>query len=195
MMTAGIQLIVGLGNPGVEYADTRHNAGVWFVEQLCEHAKVRLAAETKFKGHIGTFTLSGQLIRVLVPATYMNHSGQSIVAVAHFYKIPAETILVVHDDLDLPPGCARLKRDGGDGGHNGLKDTAQHLGTKAFYRLRLGIGHPGNREDVLDYVLHRPSLSDKKRILSAIEHAQAILPTLIEGKLSQAMTTLHTLAK
>lgn len=195
MIASKIQLIVGLGNPGPEYAATRHNAGAWFVERLCDHARATLSPESKFKGHVGNINFRQHAFRVLIPTTYMNHSGQSVGALCHFFKIEPQEILVAHDDLDLPPGCARLKFDGGDGGHNGLKDLIRHLGTKQFYRLRLGIGRPGEREAVLDYVLHRPSLSDKQSIFEGIDQALQVLPDVLEGNLSKAMTTLHTLAK
>lgn len=195
MIASEIQLIVGLGNPGPEYTATRHNAGVWFVDRLCEQTHTTLSPEPKFKGHVGNFTFHKRSLRALVPTTYMNHSGQSVGAICHFFKIEPQQILVAHDDLDLPPGCARLKFDGGDGGHNGLKDLVRHLGTKQFYRLRIGIGHPGDREGVLDYVLHRPSVSDKKNILTGIDYALQVLPDVLDGNLSKAMTTLHTLAK
>lgn len=195
MTVSDLQLIVGLGNPGPDYQATRHNAGAWFVERLCKDAGVALSAEPKFKGRVASLTLQKRSLRILLPNTYMNHSGQAVIAICQFYKISPEQMLVVHDDLDLPPGCARLKWDGGDGGHNGLKDIIRHIGTKQFCRLRLGIGHPGDREGVLDYVLHRPSVSDEKSILMGIDRAISVLPDLVDGKLSKAMTTLHTLTK
>lgn len=194
-MTAAIQLIVGLGNPGPEYANTRHNAGVWFVERLCEQTNASLSPESKFKGHCAALSLHQQTVRVLVPTTYMNRSGQAVGAICQFYKISPAQVLVVHDELDLPPGCARLKFDGGDGGHNGLKDIISHLGTKQFYRLRLGIGRPQHADTVLDYVLHRPSLSDEKNIYAGIDAAISILPDVLSGNISKAMTTLHTQPK
>lgn len=195
MIASPIQLIVGLGNPGPEYVNTRHNAGFWFVNHLCEQQRASLAIETKFKGHVATITFPGNAIRALLPMTYMNRSGQSVSALCNFFKIEPNQILVVHDELDLPPGSARLKFDGGDGGHNGLKDIISHLGTKQFHRLRLGIGHPGNRDDVANYVLHHPSLSDKENILTSIDHALRVLPDIVDGKFSKAMNELHTLTK
>lgn len=191
----GIQLIVGLGNPGQEYADTRHNVGYWFVEKLSAQSNKPLSLESKFKGNVGQMTIGRQLCRVLQPITYMNHSGQSVAAVAKFYKIAPEEILVIHDELDLPPGTVRLKRDGGHGGHNGLRDMVAHLGTKNFYRLRLGIGHPGVREEVVNFVLHRPSVSDKNKILTAMDDAFSVLPSIVEGNIEKAMHTLHTINK
>ncbi len=190
-----IQLIVGLGNPGNEYAATRHNVGYWFVDKLCEQSRVNLSPETKFKGLTATASLAGHSFRLLQPTTYMNRSGEATLAVANFYKIKPEEILVIHDELDLPVGTARLKLDGGHGGHNGLRDIIARLGTNQFYRLRLGIGHPGNRDDVHDYVLHRPSLSDKEKMIEAIDLALIALPDVLAGKLEKAMNYLHTAAK
>ncbi len=195
MIAQGIQLIVGLGNPGPEYASTRHNAGAWFVERLCEQTRTPLSPESKFKAHVALISHLSHSFRVLVPATYMNHSGQSVGAICHFFKLEPKHILVVHDELDLPVGSARLKFDGGDGGHNGLKDIIRHLNTKEFYRLRLGIGRPSVREDVSDYVLHRPSISDQQSIFEGIDKAIQVLPEIITGNFSKAMTTLHTLTK
>lgn len=195
MTAADIQLIVGLGNPGPEYANTRHNVGFWFVERLCEQTRTPLSAESKFKGHAAVITLHGKTIRALLPMNYMNRSGQAVAAICQFYKIQPNQILVIHDELDLPPGCARIKLDGGDGGHNGLKDIIRHLGTKQFYRLRLGIGRPGDRDIVADYVLHKPSLSDKERILTGIDHSLDVLPDILAGNISKAMNVLHTLTK
>lgn len=191
----GIALIVGLGNPGPEYVQTRHNVGFWLVHELVEKQKASLTLEPKFKGYVTQFEVNKKPLRVLLPNTYMNLSGQSVGAFCNFYKIKPDEIIVVHDELDLPPGTARLKMDGGDGGHNGLRDIISHLGTKQFYRLRLGIGHPGNRDDVSDYVLHRPSLDDKTKIMNAISHSLDILPDITEGKISHAMKILHTNAK
>lgn len=189
----GIQLIVGLGNPGAEYANTRHNAGYWFIEKLCNQFRKELVLETKFKGSLTQLQIQQQSCRILQPNTFMNHSGQSVAAVAHFYKIPPEQILVIHDELDLPVGSARLKLDGGHGGHNGLRDIISHLGTKQFYRLRLGIAHPGTKEDVINYVLQRPSKSDQAKILAAIDDSLMVLPDVVEGKTEKAMNRLHSI--
>jgi PTH1 family peptidyl-tRNA hydrolase len=143
------RLIVGLGNPGGEYADNRHNVGFWFIDQLARHLQVPLTPQGKFLGRVGR---QGDLW-LLQPMTYMNLSGQAVAALARFYKIAAEETLVVHDDLDLPPGAIRLKQGGGNGGHNGLKDIQARLATPDFWRLRLGIGHPGERAEVINYVL------------------------------------------
>lgn len=189
MISTGIQLIVGLGNPGAQYAATRHNAGFWFIEQL---GTSQPSYEAKFKGSIAHLKIENHECRVLQPTTYINQSGQSVAKVAHFFKIPPQQILVVHDELDLPVGCSRLKFAGNHGGHNGLKDIISQLGTKDFYRLRLGISHPGNKDDVINYVLTRPSVSDKTKILEAIDRALHVLPDIIQGKMEKAMHYLHT---
>ncbi len=190
-----IKLIVGLGNPGSEYVATRHNVGFWLVDALSEQARQPLNVEPKFKASLATIDYKGHSLKILKPLTYMNRSGECVGAFARFYKITPENILVVHDDLDLPPGTARLKFDGGHGGNNGIRDIVSHLGTKEFYRLRLGIGHPGQKDDVTDYVLTKPSLSDKAKILEAINHTFDVLPDIVEGKMDKAMNHLHTVTK
>ncbi len=187
-----IQLIVGLGNPGLEYAKTRHNAGYWFIEKLADQTRATLQPESKFKSLTAQITLNGQSCRLLQPTTYMNLSGEATLAAAKFYKIKPEEILVVHDELDLPVGSARLKLDGGHGGHNGLRDIMARLSSNQFYRLRLGIGHPGNRDDVHDYVLHKPSLSDMQLIIEAIDKSLTALPDIVAGNFNKAMNFLHT---
>ncbi len=191
-MSSPIQLIVGLGNPGDEYINTRHNAGVWFIEAIANHANAELRFEKKFQGLIATFEVDNHVCRLLFPSTFMNKSGISIRKFADFYAIPPQAILVAHDDLDLATGVARIKFGGGHGGHNGLRDTIKHLNTNDFYRLRIGIGHPGDRSQVLDYVLHTPSRSDRKQIDTAIEDAYATLPLLLKGDMPRAMQQLHT---
>lgn len=189
-----IQLIVGLANPGAEYARTRHNAGAWFIETLCQEFKASLQHEAKFHGIAGKFTLSGKSCRVLIPSTYMNRSGLAVVSMALFYKILPEHILIVHDELDLPPGEARLKQGGGHGGHNGLRDIIAHLNSPDFYRLRLGIGHPGpgQKDKVADYVLHAPGKEEELAIHHAIADAMTVLPEIFDGKIQQAMSKLHS---
>lgn len=187
-----IQLIVGLGNPGPEYAKTRHNAGYWFIEKLAEQTRATLQHESKFKSLTAQITLNGQTCRLLQPTTYMNLSGEATLAAAKFYKIKPEEILVVHDELDLPVGSARLKLDGGHGGHNGLRDIMSRLSSNQFYRLRLGIGHPGNKDDVHDYVLHKPSLSDMQLIIDAIDKSLIAIPDIVAGNFNKAMNFLHT---
>lgn len=187
-----IKLIVGLGNPGPEYQDTRHNAGANFVLQLAQQYKVELQAESKFFGLCAQVRIGSQSIRLLNPTTYMNLSGKAVAAIAGFYKIPVENILVVHDELDLPPGIVRLKI-GGSGGGNGVRDIIQSLGNqKSFRRLRIGIGHPGNARDVTNYVLKKPSSSDRESIQLGIDNALAVLPALVEGEWEAPMKKLHT---
>lgn len=186
-----IKLIVGLGNPGDKYDLTRHNAGFWFVDEVARQYGAVFRPETKFLGEAARVQSSGLDFWLLKPATFMNRSGQSISALAKFYKIPVESILVVHDELDLPPGTAKLKKAGGHGGHNGLRDTIAAMG-KEFLRLRLGIGHPGHRDQVVDYVLKAPSKSDRQLIDDASYAASKVVPELVNGQLEKAMMTLHT---
>lgn len=186
-----IQLIIGLANPGAEYAKTRHNAGEWLVEKLIAEQNISLKPEKKFHGLFGKMQINNEDCHLLIPTTYMNNSGKAIQAVAHFYKIPANAILVVHDELDLLPGTARIKQGGGDGGHNGLRDTTAQIG-KDYWRLRIGIGHPGYRDKVLDYVLGTPSRADREQIDTAIRNAINVLPQFISGDTGRAIQVLHT---
>ena len=191
-MTA-IKLIVGLGNPGSEYRGTRHNAGADFVEELARQCGVTLQPESKFFGLSGRVTLSGHDLRLLIPTTFMNRSGQSVAAIAGFFKIAPESILVAHDELDIPPGTARFKQGGGHGGHNGLRDIIPALGNnKDFHRLRIGIGHPGHASKVTGYVLGAPSQVDRTRIDACIDEAIAALPLALDGDTTKAMTRLHS---
>lgn len=191
-MTA-IKLIVGLGNPGSEYRGTRHNAGADFVEQLVRQCGASLQAESKFSGLAGRVTLSGHDLRLLIPTTFMNRSGRAIAAMATFYKIAPAEILIAHDELDIPPGMARFKLGGGHGGHNGLRDSIPALGNnRDFYRLRIGIGHPGQASKVTGYVLGTPSQVDRSRIDACIDEAIAALPLLLDGDETKAMTRLHS---
>ncbi len=187
-----IRLIVGLGNPGREYEVTRHNAGFWWVDGLAAGKGATLAAEKKFHGLAARLSLAGREVWLLEPQTFMNRSGQGVAALAHFYKIAAEEILVAHDELDLPPGAARLKQGGGHGGHNGLRDIVAHLGTPNFWRLRLGIGHPGSREEVVNYVLNPPRREEREAIETALEKGLAVLPQMLAGDMQAAMLKLHT---
>lgn len=167
-----IKLIVGLANPGAEYAATRHNAGAWCVDLLAQRAGANLQEESKFFGYCAQITLAGHTVRLLVPATFMNLSGKAVLAMAGFYRIAAEDILVVHDDLDLPPGIARFKTGGGHGGHNGLKDIISRLSQNAgFQRLRIGIGHPGDKNKVTGFVLGKPPSAEQALIDAAIDEA------------------------
>ncbi|HVV69694.1 MAG TPA: aminoacyl-tRNA hydrolase [Gammaproteobacteria bacterium] len=189
---SAIRLIVGLGNPGEKYVNTRHNAGAWFVEQLATEWGIKLLVETKFHGKAAPFSFQGQRGWLLLPTTFMNASGQSVRAFSQFYQIPPEAILVAHDELDFPAGTIRFKEQGGHGGHNGLRDIMQHLSTDRFNRLRIGIGHPGQRSEVLNYVLAPPSKQDKCLITEAIQQSFSILPELVTGDIQQAIQKLHT---
>jgi len=186
-----LQLIVGLGNPGSQYKLTRHNAGFWFVDELARHFNVDFKFETKFKAEICKANLSGQTIWLVKPQTFMNLSGDAAQKIAHFYKIPTTSILIVHDELDLPVGTARYKSGGGHGGHNGLRDLSQKLG-KEFWRLRLGVGHPGDKRKVHDYVLNKPSSDDGVAISQSIEQSLATIEMAINGETEKAMNQLHS---
>jgi len=186
-----IQLIVGLGNPGSEYEPTRHNAGFWFVDELVRRCRQSFRSEQRFHGEVARCLLDGNECRLQKPMTFMNRSGQAVSSLARFFKIPLQQILVVHDELDLPPGTIRLKKGGGHGGHNGLRDLISHLGSKDFYRLRVGIGHPGHRDQVVDYVLRKPSKEDRRQIDDAIYDALNVMADVVEGKFELAMNSLH----
>ena len=191
-MSARINMIVGLGNPGSEYADTRHNAGFWFVDEVARKFGGHFKSEKKFYGDVARATIDGQQVWLLKPDTYMNLSGQAVLALMQFYKINLQNILVVHDDLDLPTGDARLKTGGGHGGHNGLRDIISRCGGNGFHRLRLGIGHPGNKDRVTGHVLKKASSEDQQAIESAIDSAIGVLPQCINGEIQKAMQALHT---
>ena len=187
-----IKLIVGLANPGNEYAATRHNAGAWFVDQLAERYHQSLKNEPKFFGYSSRITLSGQDVRLLVPTTFMNLSGKSVQAMATFYQIKPEEILVAHDELDVNPGIAKFKFGGSHGGHNGLKDIASKLGNNLnFYRLRIGIGHPGDKNKVVSYVLNKPSKSEQELIDKAIDESVCCTEILLSDGIEAAMNRLH----
>ena len=182
------RLIVGLGNPGSEYEDNRHNLGFWFVDRLARELKVSLAPQGKFFGRVAR---DGDRW-LLQPTTFMNRSGQAVAALARFYKIAPAEILVVHDELDLPPGGIRLKQGGGNGGHNGLKDIQAQLGSPDFWRLRLGIGHPGVKSEVVNWVLKKPSMDHRIAIEQAIDHSLRALPDLLAGDMVKATKDIHT---
>jgi len=190
---SSVQLIVGLGNPGDKYEQTRHNAGFWFVDEVARQYGVEFRPETKFLGLAARVQSNGLDFWLLKPTTFMNRSGQSIQALAKFYKIPVESILVAHDELDLPTGTAKLKKGGGHGGHNGLRDTIAAMG-KEFIRLRIGVGHPGHKDLVVDYVLKNPSKPDRQLIDDASYEATRVVPDLVNGNLANAMQELHTKA-
>ena len=187
-----MQLIVGLGNPGTEYEQTRHNAGFWFVDELARANQCSLRSEARFHAEVGRCTLHGHDCRLQKPTTFMNRSGQAVIALANFLRIPPTEILVVHDELDLPPGTARLKKGGGHGGHNGLRDLIAHLGTQEFMRLRIGVGHPGDRDQVVDYVLHRPGRDERESIDAAMRRALDVMPLAVAGEFERAMHKLHS---
>ena len=191
-LIADIRLIVGLGNPGADYVDTRHNAGFWFLDLLADHLSLSYRFEKRFNADEAKYRADGKDIFLLKPQTFMNRSGQSIGALARFYKLKPQQMLVIHDELDLEPGDNRLKQGGGHGGHNGLRDTISHLGDKDFFRLRIGIGHPGNRDQVVNYVLHRPSIQDKDLIEAANQITLGVMPQVFEGRIDKAMQALHT---
>jgi len=188
-----IRLVVGLGNPGARYEATRHNAGFWFADELARRHGALFRSESKFHGALCRIREGGRELLLLKPDTFMNRSGQSISAVARFFKIPPEAILVAHDELDIPCGAVRLKRGGGHGGHNGLRDTINQLGSKAFMRLRLGIDHPGHKDDVVGYVLSKPAPGERQGIEAAIDEAAETLGWIAEAEFNKAMNRLHSL--
>lgn len=185
-------VIAGLGNPGEKYAETRHNAGFWFLDDLAQDNALVFKRQARLDAEVARLSFYGRDCLLIRPGTFMNHSGRPIRAVLDYYQIPAENLLVAYDELDLPAGVARLKLGGGHGGHNGLRDIFAHLPDHDFLRLRVGIGHPGTREAVTNYVLGRPSTGDEKLIREAIKAAVAVLPDILGGRLPQAMKSLHT---
>lgn len=191
-----IRLIVGLGNPGPEYEQTRHNAGFWLVDNLANSLPgTRLQRDSRYNAMLAKTSINGQDVWLLEPLTFMNRSGQSVGALARFFKIAADEVLVVHDELDLMPGIARLKKGGSAGGHNGLKDITAALGTQDYWRLRLGIGHPRSlnlQQQVADFVLHRPRREDQELIEQAIGKSLLVMPQIVDGKFEAATMKLHT---
>lgn len=191
-MTA-VQLIVGLGNPGPEYDQTRHNAGALFVERLADSQRVNLSVDRKYFGLVGKLNHQGREVRLLIPTTFMNRSGQSVAALANFFKLKPEEILVAHDELDMPPGVAKLKQGGGHGGHNGLRDIIAQLGNQNnFHRLRLGIGHPGHASMVSNFVLSRAPRGEQELLDTSIGFALDVLPEILAGDWTVAMRKLHS---
>lgn len=188
---SAIQLIVGLGNPGAEYENTRHNAGAWFVEYFAQEKNISLVREKKFYGLSAQASEGDKLFWILIPSTYMNESGKAVAALARFYKIAPEEILVAHDELDFPVGKIRLKENGGHGGHNGLRSIMDCLGSDQFMRLRIGIDHPGHRDHVSPYVLSKPSQSDREKINAAIAECVWPVEQLILGERQKAFRELH----
>ena len=190
---SAIQLIVGLGNPGPEYSQTRHNAGVWFVEQLARQFNVSLKNEPKFFGYTGKFLCAGQEFKLLVPTTFMNLSGKAVLAMTQFYKLTKQQVLVAHDEMALEPGTAKFKLGGGHAGHNGLRDIISRFGNNQdFYRLRLGIGHPGHRDKVTGYVLGKAPASEQQLIEQTIDEASRCFDILARDGLVKAQSRLHS---
>jgi len=187
-----LKVIVGLGNPGPKYTETRHNAGFWFIEEVARKYSATFRLEKKFHGEVAKISLQGKDIWLLKPDTFMNRSGLATQSLLSFYRITADQLLVAHDEIDLPPGTAKLKTGGGHGGHNGLRDIINQLGSKDFHRLRIGVGHPGSKDQVVDYVLRKPSLDDHIMISRDIDDAVAVMPELASGAFEQAMQKLHS---
>jgi len=187
-----LKVIVGLGNPGSKYTKTRHNAGFWFIEEVARQYSATFRLEKKFHGEVAKISLEGKDIWLLKPDTFMNRSGLATQSLLSFYRITADQLLVAHDEIDLPAGTAKLKTGGGHGGHNGLRDIISQLGSKEFHRLRIGVGHPGSKDQVVDYVLNRASLDDQILIDRDIDDAVSVMPDLASGALEQAMQKLHS---
>ncbi|AJR07722.1 aminoacyl-tRNA hydrolase [Photobacterium sp. BZF1] len=192
-MSNNIRLLVGLANPGAEYARTRHNAGAWVVEELARIHNVSLREEAKYFGQTGRIQTNGQDLRLLIPSTYMNLSGKSVAALAKFFQIKPEEIMVAHDELDLPPGVAKFKKGGGHGGHNGLRDIISKMGNnKDFYRLRIGIGHPGDKNKVAGFVLGKAPAKEQENIDAAVDEAVRCMDILLKDGLNKAQNRLHS---
>ena len=187
-----LKVIVGLGNPGSKYTETRHNAGFWFIEEVARKYMATFRPDKKFHGEVAKVSIEGKDIWLLKPDTFMNRSGLAVQSLLSFYRFTAGQLLVAHDEIDLPPGTAKLKTGGGHGGHNGLRDIISQLGSKDFHRLRIGVGHPGSKDQVVDYVLHNASRDDRILIDRDIDDAVAVLPDLASGASEQAMQKLHS---
>jgi PTH1 family peptidyl-tRNA hydrolase len=194
MAGTALSIIVGLGNPGPEHRLTRHNAGFWFVDALARAHGAQFRSHSRYQGEVARVEVGGRELTLLKPQTYMNRSGIAVRSLVDYTKAPVAEVLVVHDELDLPPGTARLKLGGGHGGHNGLRDIITHCGAD-FWRLRLGIGHPGDRSQVIDYVLQRAAPVDEEALLSAIDGALQVLPVFVRDGSEKAMHALHTARK
>ncbi|TDR45929.1 peptidyl-tRNA hydrolase [Tahibacter aquaticus] len=189
---AQLRLLVGLGNPGADYLRTRHNAGFWFIDALAQQLGARFGVESKLHAETAKVSIGGQSVLLLKPTTFMNKSGIAVASALRYYKIDADEMLVAHDELDLPPGTARLKFDGGHGGQNGLRDIMAHLGDGKFHRLRVGIGHPGHKDKVTGWVLGRAGARDEEAIMASIGLAFDVLPLALSGDFNEAMKRLHT---
>lgn len=190
--TSQIKLICALGNPGDKYAQTRHNAGFWFLGKLGSAQGFSLSLNNRFKSLVGEFRHNGEVVRTLAPHTFMNRSGEALAPMAKFFQISPAQILVVHDEIDLPPGVVKFKTGGGHGGHNGLRDIVKHLGSKDFHRLRVGVGHPGEQAKVVSYVLDRPTQAESQLIDAGMDKAMSVLPMILESKFTLAMNELHS---
>lgn len=191
-MSAGIRLIVGLANPGKQYAHTRHNAGAWFLSALAKQVGISFSPNTKCHGHTAKAIINQQPCYLLEPTTFMNESGRAVRAMMDYYKLTPEQVLVAHDELDFEPGIIRFKQSGGHGGHNGLRDIIACLGTQDFNRLRIGIGHPGDRNRVTSFVLSEPNTSDKQAIQRAIDDGLRVIDECVVGQYDDVMTQLHS---
>lgn len=189
-MSGAIQLVVGLGNPGDRYTDTRHNAGFWWVDELARRHGGEFRPNSRFQGEVADLRPGGLNLRLLKPTTYMNHSGRAVQALAGFYRIPIAGVLVVHDEIDLPPGVVRLKKGGGDGGHRGLRDIIPAFG-KDFYRLRVGVGRPEHSSQVIDFVLKRPPAGERALIDESIDRSLDLADKILRGEMQAAMNELH----
>ena len=187
-----IKLFVGLGNPGPEYEATRHNAGAWWIDALAQQLKVQLVMDRSYHGFVARTTIDGQTIWLLQPQTFMNLSGKSVAALARFFKILPNEILVAHDELDVVPGEAKLKLGGSHAGHNGLRDIHAQLGSSDYWRLRLGVGHPGDKAEVVNWVLKKPSLDHRIAIEQAIDRSLKAVPQLLAGEMDKATMLIHT---
>lgn len=190
-MPLAFKLIVGLGNPTPKYEHTRHNAGFWFADEIAQRYKLNFSADSRSQGMLARLDWEGESVYLLKPMQYMNRSGESVLALANFFKIEAARIIVAHDELDFPPGALKLKVGGGHGGHNGLRDIMARLGNSSFARMRVGIGHPGNRDEVVNYVLSNPSRHDEGLIHDAVARAADYFPQILVGKLDGVMNSLH----
>jgi PTH1 family peptidyl-tRNA hydrolase len=187
-----IKLFVGLGNPGPEYEATRHNAGFWWLDAIARELKAKLVMERSYHGLVARTSIKGQTVWLLEPQTYMNESGKSVAALARFFKIMPDEILVAHDELDIVPGQAKLKFGGSHAGHNGLRDIHAQLGTDDYWRLRLGVGHPGVKAEVINWVLKKPSVEHREAITACIERCVKSLPHLLAGEMEKATMLVHT---
>jgi PTH1 family peptidyl-tRNA hydrolase len=192
MPSTGLALVVGLGNPGDRYAQTRHNAGFWFVDELARRHGGSFRADKKFHGELARISVAGHDCLLLKPMLFMNRSGLSVASVANFYRLAPAAVLIAHDEIDLPPGTLRIKQGGGHGGHNGLRDILPALGSPDFWRLRIGVGHPGHRDQVVNYVLARAGAEEQRLLDEAINDAVDAFPLLLAGEIGKAQQTLHS---